>query len=68
MTTSGIEVLVASPRYCDHCQAKGHQRVANYDAKTAHGYWAYLCEVHFIETGGQLGLGKGQRLIIKSSR
>lgn len=61
------QALVSSLPHCDHCWAKGRHRVADYDAKTAHGYWAYLCEAHFIETGGQLGLGKGQRLIVKSS-
>ena len=39
--------------------------VAQYDAATKFGPWAYLCEICFEEyTTGQLGTGFGQRLQI----
>lgn len=38
---------------------------ADYDAKTHHGPWAYVCEAHFrTETAGQLGDGMGQKLVV----
>ena len=38
---------------------------AAYDGKTRLGPWAYMCETHFEQLGVGLGLGKGQRLILK---
>jgi len=43
---------------CDYCC----QEKAQYDAKTKHGPWAYLCEECFQKIGVGLGLGKGQKL------
>lgn len=62
------EVEVAEIPNCDHCRAKNRVTPAEYDARTAMGYWAYLCQTHFTETGGRLGTGFGQRLIMHRSR
>lgn len=41
------------------------QTPAAYDAATHNGQWAYVCEDHFqTETRGQLGTGRGQKLIL----
>lgn len=45
---------------CDFCAKQ-----AEYDAKTVMGPWANLCEQHYGQYGYGLGLGKGQRLIVK---
>lgn len=56
---------------CDLCKSR-HALVeyylvkpAGYDARTIIGSWAYLCEEHFKEFGIGLGLGKGQRLVLR---
>lgn len=46
--------------HCDFCR-----RFASYDAKTVDGPWAYQCERHYAINGVGLGLGVGQRLIVK---
>ena len=38
---------------------------AHYDGKTIHGPWANMCEQHFSAYGVGLGLGRGQKLILK---
>lgn len=38
---------------------------AEYDAKTALGPWANMCEPHYHLHGIGLGLGKGQRLVLR---
>lgn len=52
---------------CDICAREGNYRRASYDARMVGGLgWAYLCETHFIShTNGELGIGKGQRIISK---
>lgn len=47
---------------CDFCGDK-----AEYDAKTKFGPWAYMCGTHWHLSGlGQLGLGRGQRLVLET--
>lgn len=47
---------------CDLCRDGTR---AKYDSKTNMGPWAYVCEAHFaLDTPGELGTGKGQRLIL----
>lgn len=46
---------------CDFCD-----RPAAFDGKTTEGPWAYMCEPHFTRFGIGLGMGVGQRLILKS--
>ncbi len=38
---------------------------AVYDGKTFIGSWAYMCEGHFQLYGVGLGLGRGQKLVLK---
>lgn len=46
---------------CDMCQTA----LARYDARTCWGSWANLCTACFGQYGAGLGLGKGQRLVLK---
>jgi len=57
----GKEVVVERFPNCDFCQDQ-----AAYDAKTKNGMWANLCELHWrsYAASTQLGIGKGQRLVI----
>jgi len=54
------QAQVASLPACDICGAR-----ARYDAKTWRGPWAFLCSQHFVEHGIGLGLGLGQRLVVR---
>ena len=54
------EVEVEKLPACDFCG-----RTARYDGKTIQGPWAYMCATHFEIYGIGLGLGKGQKLILK---
>jgi hypothetical protein len=56
----GKEVEVDSRPNCDICG-----QPAEYDAKTIYGSWGYLCQSCFDDIGTGLGLGKGQKLIVK---
>ena len=58
-------VEVSTPHYCDFHVAD--KVLAEYDAATSMGPWADMCESHFRQFGTGLGLGKGQRLILKSA-
>ena len=64
VSMSNKERKVLADVYCDVCGQRGMNLVvAEYDAKTTYGPWAYLCEEHFQKLGMGLGLGKGQKLI-----
>lgn len=54
------EARVLSLPQCDFCTKSG-----TYDARTFDGRWAFMCQAHFEEHGIGLGLGKGQRLVLK---
>lgn len=45
---------------CDFCESK-----ARFDGKTVFGPWANMCELHFKANGVGLGLGRGQKLVLK---
>jgi hypothetical protein len=47
---------------CDFCE-----KPAQYDGRTGIGPWANMCQMHFYEYGTGLGLGKGQKLILKKN-
>lgn len=58
---------------CDFCDS---ERVfapyvkfpkAEFDGRTITGAWANMCPKHFREYGVGLGLGKGQKLIVKKN-
>lgn len=53
-------VEVSELPQCDFCQKQ-----ASYDGKTVFGPWASMCEAHFKANGVGVGLGKGQKLILK---
>ena len=63
-------VEISSPHYCDFCGDVGTETVAKveakYDAATEMGPWADMCEAHYRRYGIGLGLGLGQRLILKT--
>lgn len=64
------EVTVSKLPDCDiHRYNLGQAGVeAHYDAKTAFGPWANMCESCFVEVGpGRLGTGYGQRLVVKEA-
>ena len=58
------EVEVLEIPCCDLCFMP---RSARYDCKTKSGYWGYLCEEHFKSDGRGLGLGIGQKMVLKVS-
>ncbi|MEO0126303.1 MAG: hypothetical protein ABIL44_00965 [candidate division WOR-3 bacterium] len=56
-----IEVKVDSLPVCDFCK----KRPAKYDGRTNLGPWAYMCKTCFKVYGVGIGLGKGQKLVLK---
>lgn len=51
---------------CDLCRQVGVFQAARYDARLRDGKtWGYVCEDHFQWQGCRLGLGFGQKLILK---
>jgi hypothetical protein len=66
-TNDHTSVEISSPHYCWFCGEDGKPNVvALYDAKTVMGQWADMCEKHNGHYGMGLGLGIGQRLILKT--
>ena len=60
-----IETIVDELPDCDICKEEDKQTKASYDGKTKHLVWAYMCEDCFQEYGAGLGLGRGQKLIVR---
>ena len=60
-----VEAEIRKSVDCDFCKEKGKKLAAVYDGKTIYGPWAYMCEEHFKAKGAGLGLGIGQRLIVR---
>jgi hypothetical protein len=58
---NNTEVLVSVKPKCDFCD-----KTAEYDIKTNMGSWANVCKLHYSVYGGELGLGKGQKLILEN--
>lgn len=48
------------------CDMPNCDEPAEYDAKTRMG-WGNLCQLHFDSNGCSLGLGKGQKLVLRGS-
>lgn len=72
MTEPNTTVIVDTLPRCDfrniveQLSACSHDGEAHYDGKMREvGSWAYMCEHHFAVFGIGLGLGRGQRLILK---
>ncbi len=55
------EVEVSERPMCNMCSDPAH-----YIALTKSTGWAYLCELHYKKHGTGLGLGKGQRLVLRT--
>jgi len=52
---------------CGICKMGGKKEPAEYDAKMPGRGWANLCQLHFDQFGCRLGLGKGQKLIVRGT-
>ena len=64
---SHTEVIIASPEFCDFCMdRRGAKVIAKYDGATEFGPWANMCEICFVHHGIGLGLGRGQKLILRT--
>jgi hypothetical protein len=60
------ETYVDSPKACDYCKFEGVDKQATVDGATKNrGPWAYMCDEHFALHGVGLGLGAGQRLLLR---
>jgi hypothetical protein len=55
-------VLIDSFPDCDVC---GDVEEARYDSHTKMGAWGFLCEPCFKKHGTGLGLGHGQKLVLR---
>jgi len=60
-----VEINISEFPNCQVCKENGINRKAKYDARSRHGWWAYMCESHYDQIGIGLGTGKGQKLILK---
>ncbi|MEK6832674.1 MAG: hypothetical protein AABY32_01390 [Nanoarchaeota archaeon] len=60
------EAKVCSLPKCDFCRENNVDTDAIYDGKTTMGCWGNMCEKHFKQYGVGLGLGKGQKLVVKT--
>ena len=63
----GTHVVVDRFPPCDFCVEVGVVRPAAYDGATRMGSWASMCPAHFKQYGIGLGIGRGQKLILKSA-
>jgi hypothetical protein len=64
MQRKGTEVVVDALPPCDWDATHGP---ASYDFKSTSGPWGYGCDACFKERGMGLGLGIGQKLILRAS-
>jgi hypothetical protein len=60
--------IVSTLPNCDFCAAMNRKVKAKVDGKTDLGVWANMCARHYASRGIALGLGKGQRLVLKGSK
>jgi hypothetical protein len=61
---ANTQTVVNTKPACDF----GCGKTAEYDGMTKMGPWAYMCQSCFDVNGlGELGLGKGQRLVVKEA-
>jgi len=62
---AGTTATVSVRPGCDMHRAAGKSAPAEYDSKTHMGPWAYMCADCFRVYGSGLGMGRGQRLIVR---
>lgn len=69
MAKPHTETSVEELPFCNYQGIQGGcsntKNLANFDGKTHSGPWAYMCGFHFDLYGVGLGLGLGQKLIVK---
>lgn len=53
---------------CDLCREEGKSVEAEVDGRMNTGQWAYMCKAHHKKYGVGLGMGKGQKLVLKRSK
>lgn len=58
--SDGTTALVPEYPKCCLCPDEAH-----FDCKIAGGSWGYVCDAHFLLVGGPLGIGRGQRLVLR---
>lgn len=58
------ETFVSTLPRCDFCKQQGKPDLARFDGRTAQGYWANMCNMHYGTYGTGLGTGKGQHLVL----
>ena len=65
-TELDLEHIVAVLPECEFCKQNIQvlYQSAHYEGKTDFG-WAFMCEEHFKDYGKGIGIGKGQRLILR---
>ena len=51
--------------FCRHGKKLSDDGLAQYDAKTKDGPWAYMCRAHYGTYGFKLGTGWGQRILLE---
>lgn len=62
--THEMVVVRKFPR-CDFDCKGGAPHDAHYDGATYMGPWGYMCDEAFLKHGIGLGLGRGQRLVLR---
>ena len=65
----GTKVSMTKLPWCDTCEQKGRATLAEFDAKTIWGPWAYMCRPCWESLGeyDDLGTGKGQQLELRKA-
>ena len=64
---SDPEVKTALVDELPNCDMPGCDEPAEYDARTRSGQWGNFCQDHFDQQGCRLGLGRGQKLVVRGS-
>jgi hypothetical protein len=66
---NGTVAYVTELPMCDVCKHNGDATVpAQYDARLSTGQWGFVCVTHFTLYQGKVGLGLGQRLVIREEK
>jgi len=66
-----IQTEVTNLPNCDIClQKDGIKTPAKYDGKINQKpyCWAFMCEIHFRAYGIGLGVGRGQKLVVRRTK
>lgn len=70
MAKNGTEAYISELPDCQFAHTLTNRPKAEYDFRTTDGRWGYGCDRHWrmhrLHT--ELGLGKGQKLVVKSTK